>query len=175
MSTFQRCNESVNDMAAGLMMEHANHRPLVNNKVKIDYVFALASLDEKGERVGHAIMHKGIRALGVARKIPLKDRALGRADAEIMLDGDWWADASPAEQLAVLDHELTHLEVKTDKRGVKRDDLGRPVLVLRLHDYEFGFFNCIAERHGAESQERKQAARMMADGSQYYWPDLVKV
>ena len=51
-------------------------------------------------------------------------------------------------------------------------DLGRPELKLRKHDHEFGWFERVAQRHGAHSQERIQAARMMDSSGQAYWPEI---
>jgi len=163
-------------MANGILVEFDSHNPLLDARVKIDFVFAYADRDEKtGAPINDALTKNGCKALGVCRKIPLKDRALGRGDAEISIDGDWWKeDASPEEQAALLDHELHHIEVKIDNRGPVRDYLGRPVLRLRKHDHEFGWFTVIAARHGPNSQERIQAKAIMDMHGQFYWPDLVQ-
>lgn len=166
MPKFQRCDESVTDIAADLI--NLYHEELAARKVKIDYVFAFAERDEVTlEVTGNALTKNGCKALGIARKISLKDRALGRGDAEIAIDGDWWQDADEAERSALLDHELHHL-IATEKR----DDIGRPIIKLRPHDYEFGWFRVVAARHGSASQERKQARTMMEDSGQYFWGDL---
>jgi hypothetical protein len=173
MSTFKRCPDEVNQMANQILCEFDTHRPLLDARVTVDYVFAFADIDEQTqEPVGNALSKNGVRALGLCRKIALKDRALGRADAEISIDGQWWEDATDAERRALLDHELHHIAVKTDKRGLVRDDLGRPVIQLRKHDYEFGWFKVIAARHGRASQERQQAGEMMLDAGQYFWPHI---
>ena len=175
MPTFERCPASVNEIANSILVEFDTHRPILDARVKIDFVFAFADKDEKtGEPINNAMTKNGCKALGVCRKISLKDRALGRGDAEIALDGDWWKDASPEERAALLDHELHHIEVKIDNRGPVRDDLGRPVLRLRKHDHEFGWFTIIASRHGQHSQERIQAKSIMDMHGQFYWQDLVK-
>ena len=59
-----------------------------------------------------------------------------------------------------------------EARGLKRDDLGRPILQLRMHDFEVGWFKEIAARHGEASQERQQAHAVMQDSGQYFWPDI---
>lgn len=161
-------------MAAGILCEFESHQPLLNSKVSVDYVFAFPDRDENGTAIGNAITKGGQKCLGLCRKIPLKDRAMGRADAEITLDGDWWAGAKPQEARALLDHELHHIAIKIDKRGVVRDDLQRPVLQMRKHDYEFGWFKVIAERHGLYSQERIQAKLMADEAGQYFWPQFLK-
>ncbi len=174
-STFERCPKNVEHMAKALLEEFDTHKPLLDSGAIIDFMFARAEVDEKtGERKGYAITKGGVRALGQARKVPLKERAMGRGDAEVMLDGDHWDDIPEDQQRAILDHELHHLTPKIDKRGLMRDDLGHPVLELRKHDYEYGWFNIIAARHKAASQERIQAKRMFDNHGQAYWPELAR-
>jgi len=152
-------------MALEIINAYDTHESL-RTLVKIDYVFAFPDLDETtGEPINFALTKGGLKALGIARKIPLKDRAMGRGDAEISLDGYWWQHTDEEEQRALLDHELTHIFATA-----KRDDLGRPIIKLRKHDVEFGWFNCVAARHGEFSQERIQAASMMEIQGQFYWP-----
>lgn len=173
MPTFQRCPKEVNELALQILCEFETHKPLLDARVTIDFVFAFADIDEQTqEPIGNALSKNGVKALGLCRKIALKDRAMGRADAEISLDGQWWEQASDAERRALLDHELHHIATKTDKRGLVKDDLGRPVIQLRKHDYEFGWFKCVAARHGRASIERQQAAEMMCDAGQYFWPEI---
>ena len=77
-------------------------------------------------------------------------------DAEIVLDGDRWDELSAEEQDAAIDHELTHLELVVDDSGLRRDDLDRPNLRIRKHDHQFGWFDCVARRHGTASFEWRQ-------------------
>jgi len=161
-------------MAKSILEEFDTHKPVLAAGVTIDFVFARCDRDEKTDKpLNDALTKNGVKALGICRKIPLKDRALGRADAEIALDGDWWeGEANEDERRGLLDHELHHIAVKIDKRGLVRDDLGRPVLQLRKHDVEVGWFKTVAARHGRSSMERIQAARIMCDHGQYFWPEV---
>lgn len=174
MPTFERCDKSVEHVALSLLGKYEDHAPLLAVEVKIDFVFAYADTDEKtGRPLNEALTKNGIRALGVTRILPLKDRVMGRGDAEIALDGDHWKVISAEEQTALLDHELHHLSLKTDKHGnVKYDDINRPQLQLRKHDVEVGWFSVIAQRHGAFSVEQKQAKAIMDNKGQFYWPDV---
>lgn len=175
MHTFERCDKSVEKLATEVLKKHESHKPLLDAKVTVDFVFAYPEYDEKtGRPLNDALTKNGVKALGIARKIPLKDRALGRADAEIAIDGDWWQKAPALEQEAMLDHELTHISVKIDKRGLVTDDLGRPVIQLRHHDVECGWFKIVAERNGKHSIEQYQAKIIMDEMGQCFWPDLVK-
>jgi hypothetical protein len=174
MPTYKKAPKEVNEMAAELLCGFEGHKPLLDNRVTVDYMLAYGDTDEDGHVIKPAIQKAGVTARGQCRIMGPKDRAMGRSDSEIMLDADWWDDASPEQQKALLEHELWHLSIKTKKFGgpCERDDSGRPLLKLRHHDYDFGWFSVIAARHGAASQERIQAAQLMSDGGQYFWPDL---
>lgn len=174
MPTYERADKSVERLADELLKKYETHAPLVNAGVKIDLIFARGSRDEEGNQTGDAITHQGRRALGLAKINNLKDRVMGRGDAEIQLDGDYWPTITDDQQAALLDHELHHLSLKSDKHGnVKFDDHGRPMLKMRKHDVEFGWFSVIAQRHGKASIEQRQAAALMEMNGQFYWPDLV--
>lgn len=174
MPTFQKCDPSVRKIASEILNQFETHKPLLESRAQIDYVFAFCDRDEKtGLPVNNALSKNGVKALGIAKKISLKERVLGRGDAEISIDGDWWQKANEQEQRALLDHELHHLCPKIDKRGFVCDDIGRPIIQLRAHDYEFGWFKVIASRHEEFSQERIQARSMMTVSGQLFWPDVV--
>jgi len=172
MPTYEKCDASVYDMAMDIMAQFDTHRPVVDAGVKIDFVFAMADRDGKsGEKIGYALKHQGVRALGLTRKISLKDRAQGRGDAEIALDKDWWDEVGPDRQAALLDHELHHIEAQLADGIAVTDDLGRPKLSMRKHDIVIGWFNIIAERHGRASMEREQARVLRDEFGQLYWPE----
>jgi len=162
-------------MAAAILCEFATHKPLLDARVRVDCVFAYSDKDDRGVPKNNAITRRGQRALGQCRKIKLKDRVLGRADAEITLDGDWWIAANDDERRALLDHELHHISVEVDSNGkAVTDDFTRPKIIMRRHDFEFGWFAVIAQRHGKASQEVIQANQMMDAGGQFFWPDVWK-
>lgn len=173
MPTFQKCDPSVRKMATELLQEFDTHKPLLESRASVDYVFAYADVDDDGKILNNAITKGGVKALGIAKKIGLKERVLGRGDAEITIDGDWWRKADERQQRALLDHELHHLTPKIDKRGFCTDDIGRPVIQIRMHDYEFGWFKIIASRHEEFSQERIQARSMMTLSGQLFWPEVL--
>lgn len=176
MPTYQRADEELQKMAKSIILEFPTHKPLIDADVKIDFVFAYPKYDQNGEPCGDAIRRHGCRALGLARKLSLKDRAMGRGDAEILIDAEWWKDANEEERRALLDHEIHHVAVKTNKKGaILKDDLGRPQIGMRPHDFEFGWFKEIAVRHGENAQERIQAKLMMDNAGQYFWPGLMNL
>ena len=176
-TTYQRCDESVTILASELLCKYETHKPLLDARVKIDFVFAICDLDEDNHPINDALKKNGIKCLGITRKLGLKDRALGRGDAEIALDYYWWTQtASEEQQRALLDHELHHIacvmEKGTDK--ARREEDGRPKLRLRKHDVEFVWFNIIAHRHGEHSQERIQAKEIVERAGQFYFPEFAK-
>lgn len=142
-----------------------HHPRLVLAEVNVAAVMVEAKVDENGDPAGPALKHHGHPCLAKIRIVPPKERVQGLADAEITLDGDRWPLLSRDEQVAVLDHELTHLELVGEA-----DDGGRPKLRMRLHDYEAGWFVEVAERHREASQERQQAATMFTAHGQALFP-----
>ena len=66
----------------------------------------------------------------------------------------WWEGASDAERQALLDHELTHCEVKLMKDG------GTPRLCIRGHDVEE--FDEVLRRRGAWHGGLRQIQATMA-------------
>jgi hypothetical protein len=173
MSTYQKAPAEVKEMADAIMNEHITYKDVLEAKVKIDFLFAFAEVGEDGESKGHALTKHGIRALGITRKIGIKDRVMGRGDAEVAIDGDWWEEATPARRRALLDHELHHIEVKLDEDGVViRDDWKRPKLKLRKHDIEVGWFAVVAGRNGGASLEIEQAKAIMDSYGQLFWPAI---
>lgn len=173
MPTYEPADAQLIGMADEVLARYESHSPLLKNKVKFDFVFAHPTVNENGESTGDAIKKNGRKALGLCRVINLKDRTMGRGDVEILIDFDWWSEeASEQEQFALLDHELHHAEVKMKDGQPKRDNLGRPMIRLRKHDVEVGWFDIIALRHGKHSQELIQAKKLSDEVGQLYWPDL---
>lgn len=122
-----------------------------------------------------AIKVNGHAALATVQIMSHKRRAAGAADVEIVLDWDNWSVSSDREQEALLDHELTHVELKTDNEGtVQRDDDDRPLLRIRKHDRQFGWFDAVTRRFGEASAEVRQCREMLdsQDFKQCYLFDL---
>jgi len=176
-TTYKRCDQSVSDLASEILCRFETHKPLLDAKVRIDLVFAMPDLDEDGHPINDALKKNGVRALGICRKLGLKDRALGRGDVEISLDHYWWTQtADELMQKALLDHELHHIAVVVAKTShlPRCEEDGRPKIRLRKHDFEFGWFTIIAARHGEHSQERIQAREIFERAGQLYFAELFK-
>jgi hypothetical protein len=176
MPNYEQCGEDVREMAQEILNEFETHQPLVKERVRIDLMFAIPFKDDMGFVIAPAITVRGIKAHGVARIIGVKDRVMGRGDGEVMIDHEFWENATEEEQRALLDHELHHFALKLDKNNYPtRDSLGRPVLKMRKHDVEVGWFSVIAARHGVNSQECIQAKTVRESFGQLFWPQLVEL
>jgi hypothetical protein len=121
------------------------------------------------------LKHQGYAAGAIVRITPLKDRALGMADATITVDRAGWLALSQRQRNALIDHELTHLVHKleededTGEEVPAFDALGRPKLLMRKHDHQFGWFDEVALRHGQASPEVREARVLMETSGQLYF------
>lgn len=166
------------------------HDRLIAYGVTIDLLVAYATRTEKGEMRGTAISHGGYAAMATVKVNPLKARVLGSGDALVTIDGDRWIDFEEAEHLAILDHELTHLDLVYDDDGelpaavieaaeanptkerprpIRLDDEGRPRLRIRLHDHQFGWFDDVVKRHGRQSVEWGQFEKFRGGSLEQLW------
>lgn len=171
---FERAPDAVAKLGKSLIGKF--HKEIAAAKVQIDYVFCRAETDEQGQPKGPALMLHGAPAAGVARIIGLKDRAMGRGDVEVCIDADRWDEEWDEKQKAALiDHELFHFIPKKNLAGAfVFDDLHRPVVTMRQHDYQMGFFNEIAKRHGAASFEVQMLKQMHESHEQEYFGFMIE-
>lgn len=147
-----------------------NHQRLLDAEVAVDILAAHPKTDESGEPMEPALKLAGYPCLATIKIRGPKDRAEGRGDALLTLDGYRWDELDEPEKRALIDHELTHLELDCDGKGnLKRDDYGRPKLTIRLHDHQFGWFDAVALRHGEHSQEVQQARAFRDASGQLYF------
>jgi hypothetical protein len=109
------------------------------------------------------LKHQGYPAAAVVRITPVRDRALGIADATIVIDRSTWLTLSQRQRDALVDHELTHLNrvLDEDTQLPLCDAVDRPKLAMRRHDLQIGIFTEILERHGEASYEAKMAKAML--------------
>lgn len=144
------------------------HEELFAAEVTIQVLFARMSEGENGPAVKAP---GGWPAYALIRRCPLRQRVAGFRDAEITIDELKWKELTGAQQDALLDHELQHLELVYEGDGpgtpVETDDWGRPKLKLRKHDYELSGFKAIMDRHPDAALE-KIAARQFADEYEQY-------
>lgn len=140
---------SVLDMAAKLMDTH--YRELREAGVTVCYLFA-----SNPEAIGGCLKHQGYFAAATIKVNSLKCRVEGKKDLTVTIDREWWEQHDKAECLALLDHELHHALLGYDDDGkVIVDDIGRPKIKLKLHDWQHGGFYEVVKRHGLAAEEAK--------------------
>lgn len=167
--TYEVIDEEAKAMVARVMRDYRQR--LHELDVTVTGLFAYASRNKDGEPRGNALSLGGYPAYATIRVTTLAERRMGLGDAVLMIDGDSWKDLPPAKQVAILDHELTHLEPARDKFGVdaQRDGMGRPKLLLRLHDFHFGGFHDVAARHSDSSVEKSTVENLLKNAVVQGW------
>ena len=157
MSThFDRNPKTLTDSLPAAMVYHPSLEAL-----KVQVLLVLARRYNSAEEPVAAVKLAGAPMAAKIRVLPLKQRVITDFDVEIMVDGMVWDDYTEGERVALLDHELTHLEVcvGTDGRP-KMDDRGRPKLKTIGDDWvSHGFFDVI-RRHGLNATEAKTIQRL---------------
>lgn len=162
MKTYSKCGDDVAAIVTGLIKKH---RPDLK---KADLAIDLLFVTHDGE--GPALKLHGYPCVAVVRIVGVKDRSCGRGDAEIVIDHEQWLTSSPETQKAILHHELHHLLLALDTHKQPRaDGAGRPVLKIRKHDHQLGWFMEVAQIYGRASIEVQQAERLLDQGRQSYF------
>lgn len=162
MKTYSLARD-VEPTIANMIYEH--HDELVGVRVGALFMF---DDEESSEPV---LTHQGYPAQAMVKITALRDRTLGMADAVIVVDRATWLTLSQPQRDALIDHELTHIARVLDKESgtPKFDALGRPKLRIRPHDHQLGWFDEVAQRHGAASPEVRQAKQLMEATGQLYF------
>jgi hypothetical protein len=150
-TTFEKANDEIQKLV--MEVRDTYHPELKTAGVTANVLMVYAAKDEAGEPKGPALKHGGYPAAATISITGLAARALDSADVLIKIDGDLWQELNNDRQIALIDHEWFHIEPVIGDEGLERDDLGRPRLKSRKHDWQLGGFNIIAERHGENSFE----------------------
>lgn len=173
----QKVSDEVKELASEVLCKHETHKPLLDAKVRIDYFFAYPNKDTDGNYVGDALKLHGVKCNALAKVNNYEKRFKGQGDCEVLIDGEWWEEhTGKQERRALLDHELHHFDVRKDADdGVAKDKLSRPLLRMRRHDVQFGWFALVAARNGEWSQERIQAKGLIENETyhQAFWPTIL--
>lgn len=156
-TTYELANDVTVRLIHAVLIKH--HADLDREGVTIQALIATCIDKETGE-VSQALR---MRNYPIAAKIQVtsyQDRVRGIADVKLTIDDSTWRGLAATRREALIDHELTHCVLTRDRDGfVKRDDLGRPKLHIRPHDFELGWFTEIAERHGEAAIEVREVQR----------------
>lgn len=162
MKTYSKVSDSVERAITRMRQEH--HDYLADVLIGALFIFDLEGTDA-------VLTHNGYPAAALIRIVPLRDRAAGMPDAQIIVDRSSWMTLSSATGDALIDHELTHLErvVDTDTGAPMFDAVDRPKLAIRRHDQQMGWFDEVARRHGEASMEARQARQLIQQTDQLYF------
>jgi len=91
-------------------------------------------------------------------------------DFLIILNADWWADATPAEREVLVFHEALHACHARDKEGTLRYNrqTGMPIPGIRPHDVEE--FTAVARRYGGWKTDLAEFLAAAAEGRNSHPP-----
>jgi hypothetical protein len=159
MPTYSKADDDTIDLVRKIMEKY--HHDLAAEDVTVDVLWAYAD-------GGEPLKLRGYPAAAIIGITSLKDRVLGVADAVIRIDGTHWNGLNGMCRTALIDHELTHLELCRDPESNEplRDDHNRPRLKSRPHDWEIGGFDEIVQRHGKYAPEKMSLESALARLSQ---------
>ena len=161
--------DPVHAIVRAVMLQY--HRDLVEVELTCTVMMAWAAKDDHGEPLAPALKHHGWPVAGYIKINNPKDRAEGKNDVTIFLDADQWEALSEESQRALIGHELYHLIVRRDKDdNVMSDDVGRPKLKMRPHDWELTGFEEIARRYGNDALEVQEFRAVVGQHGQLLMP-----
>jgi len=142
------------DLALLMEVIHQHHAELEREKVRPALILIDPELAEDGQPKAPVFKSDGDSAVGRVRPASAIERLLGKYDLRIEIDGYVWETLSEEQQRALLDHELTHLEIKRDAEGtIKRNADGTPRFMRRAHDWHLTGFREVVARHGRHALE----------------------
>lgn len=136
------------------------HDDLLGADVRIGVVMVRPACDEMGVPTGPALKLAGAAATACVKRVSAKDRVLKPYDAEIQIDETRWDGLSDQQRLALMDHELTHIELVMDEGAIATDDDGRPKLKMKSYDWVLTGFEQVVRRHGEAALEHPAAKKV---------------
>ncbi len=133
----------------------AYHPDLHEADVRVGIIMVGPSRNQDGEIIGPALSALGCPANAKISKVSAKDRVNVKYDAILQIDEHRWVSLTDAQQRALLDSQLCHLEVKPGEEGEKfaLNDDGRPCLKIKPADFVLTGFEAVVTRHGADALE----------------------
>lgn len=105
---YSQAGSEVHEAALQIMQEHHKDLKLSDDTWPTLCLMFVHGEDKEGEA---PLKLHGYPCAAVVSVIPVKQRADKRADAEILIDEKWWEKANERQRTALLDHEITHLEI----------------------------------------------------------------
>lgn len=130
-----------------------NHHELVEAGVTFDVLFAFG---ENGQPAG--VKHAGFPATSTVKKNGPTLRKRGLPDATIVVEGAEWELMTDARRFAEIDRCLAFVVVARNAKGeITEDEAGRPKIKVGPPDYRIDGFRAVADRHGEDSVEVRDA------------------
>jgi len=130
------------------------HPDLVEAEAKVALVMVGPAVNDAGDVTTPAITMQGVAVAARVGLVSPKRRVYMEYDVEIEIDETVWTDFDEDKRLALLDHELEHVQVRRDRNSaIARDDDLRPKLRLGADDYMLTGFVAVAKRHGRNAIE----------------------
>ena len=173
MATYTPSTAEVDTIVAKAI--HMYHGKLEEAGVRVQVLMARGDVDKEGNQKP-AIKVGGYPALASIKIYSLKDRVATGYAARMEIDADQWEIDLKEQRLAMVDHELEHLDLVYDSEdgSIKVDDAEMPKLKMVRHDMQVGWFHAVAQRHGSNSCEVRQAKAFVesATYTQAYLPGI---
>jgi len=136
------------------------HHELVDaqSRVSLNFVKAFDKDDEPTPALKHAGHYCEAYVKLISRRRKLRDPH----EAEIDIDGHMWEEKNDQQREALLDHELSHIKVVTDRHGIpKRDEDERVQLKLVPDDIFITGFLSVIRHYGQNAGEYQSISSAM--------------
>lgn len=142
-----------------LLRECPEHGHLEDGEATVDFLFRVEPLIRGGKLELGSVHLPNVQGKLKGVFDFLFRRVFGRIPNFVMiLDLEYWRDASEREREILVYHEMCHAEHKTDKEGELRfDEAGKAVYGIREHDVNE--FIAVVERYGQWSDEIRRFVR----------------
>jgi hypothetical protein len=146
------------------MLDHVlrtYHHKLLDYKVRVKLILTFKH-DKEDIAIPSLTGYGKQPTVAKTRLLKPKEKFYHPVDVEITLDKVLWSELTEPVKESVLDHELSRVEFKRDKKtgDPVMDDLSNPILKIKPHDYvTWGIFGVVA-RHGKNSQEYAEVEKL---------------
>lgn len=151
---YKLCEDSVQKTCKAIIDKH--HKELDQYGLTVICMFADAGNDANGAPKPAVKLH-GRPCAATIKKTSPQNRALGQPDAIINIDKHIWYDLDDIKQMALIDHELTHIDLTYEE-----DETERPGFTMRQHDWELSGFADVVSRWGKDAIEMMQLRKFHA-------------
>lgn len=143
--SYEKANPDVMRLLEAVVKQH--HKDLAKEGVRVGVT--MVECED-----GPAVTHAGQPCAAKVELVTLAKRVHAPVDAIIQVDEAIWKELNGEARNALIDHEVTHLELVRDaKEKVKRAADGRPKIRLRPDDWMLTGFAEVVKRHGRAALE----------------------